>query len=606
VNTIRKVLVLFEPRERWQLFGLLGVIVLMAVVQTVGVASILPFMSLVGNPDAIAENRLLSGLYERFGFTSERSFLLFVGLVVLGITAFSNAFAAVTHWLMVRFVWRKQHQLSVRLLASYLQQPYTFHLNRNSAALTKNIIGEVKEVVNGVIMPGLRMIAQTIVSLFIIGLLFAVDVALAVTSIVVLGGSYGVLYTLVRRKQIRLGRIRAVANAGRFKAANEALGAIKETKVLGREREFVARFSKPARRYANTNASNAVISDIPKYVLETIAFGGILLVVLYILGTREDFGQAVAVMSLYALAGYRLMPALQQIFNGLARVRFFAPALDTLSADLEGGGWLVLMTDGSRTAETNAVGVEREIALERVTFRYPESNETVVREIDLRIPRHTTVGLVGSTGSGKTTLVDIVLGLLQPEAGSLRVDGVEITGAHLPGWRRRLGYVPQHIFLGDDTIAANIALGINTSAVDHQAVERAARIAQLHEFVMTLPRKYDTIVGERGIRLSGGQRQRIGIARALYHDPDVLIMDEATSALDGITEDGVMQAIRALAGGKTIILVAHRITTLRECDVIYMFEQGVIADSGTYPELMKRNAQFRAMASSGRSVALLA
>jgi len=599
VSVIRKVLDLFGKKGQLELIRLILLTLFMALVQTVGVASILPFMSLVASPDMVEENRWMNWTFNTLGFSDTRSFLIFAGLVVLTITALSNAFTALNQWILVRFVWRKQYQISVRLLKQYLNEPYPFHLNRNSANLAKNVLAEVNEVVNGLVVPGMKMLANVVVVTFIFILLLLVDVVLAVVSVLMLGGIYGAIYTIVRRKQARLGRIRRDANGLRFKAAGEALGAIKETIVLGRSEEFLKRFSAPARRFADASASNTVISDIPRYAVETIAFGGIILVMLYILGTREDFGQAVAVMSLYAFAGYRLMPALQLIFHGVARARFFAPALDHLHEDL-------VVSRGMRgdlaelPAQTSEpVSFEREILIDSVSFQYPERDEWVTQDVTLRIARNTTVGFVGSTGSGKTTLVDVILGLLAPQKGCIRVDGVRISPKNVASWRKRVGYVPQRIFLGDDTIARNIAFGLSDADISVADVHRAARTAHIHDFVLSLPEGYDTIVGERGVRLSGGQLQRIGIARALYADPDVLIMDEATSALDGITEDGVMEAIDQLSRQKTIILVAHRISTLRDCDRIYLFDRGQLSASGTYRDLIAESKEFRAMAKVG-------
>jgi ABC-type multidrug transport system fused ATPase/permease subunit len=288
------------------------------------------------------------------------------------------------------------------------------------------------------------------------------------------------------------------------------------------------------------------------------------------------------------------MPALQQIFRGLAQIRFFLPALDNLRADLRSA---VAESQAQGTASAiDAIGYEREILLDGVCYGYPGGDRHVIIDITLEIPKNTSVAFVGSTGSGKTTLVDILLGLLEPQRGSVRVDGVALSSANMSAWRKRVGYVPQHIYLCDDSVTKNVAFGVPDTEVNHAAVERAVRVAHLHDFIASLPHGYDTVVGEHGVRLSGGQRQRIGIARALYHDPDVLIMDEATSALDGITEDTVIRAIRDLARQKTIVLVAHRLTTVRDCDAIYLFERGEMVATGTYDELMLTSVKFRGMA----------
>jgi ATP-binding cassette, subfamily B, bacterial PglK len=595
LSTIRKVLALFDRRDKSILLCLSGLTVLMALIQTVGVASIMPFMNLVGNPDLIDESRWLSWLYERFGFDAYRTFLIFVGMMVLAVMAFSNGFTALTNWLLIRFAWRQENRIAVRLLGKYLHEPYVFYLNRNTADLAKNILAEVREVIRGVVKPGMHLFAQAIVAFCIFTLLVVVDPLLATASALVLGGAYVILYAAVRRRQARLGRMRLAASAERFKAAAEALGGIKETKVLDRQDLFLKRFAKPARRFSRVNASNALITELPRYALETLAFGGIIVIILYLLYTQNDFGQVMAVISVFALAGYRLMPALQQIFHGLAKIRFFGAALDDLHQELVERRASVPSRPASGEGP-GALPFEDRITLDGVSFRYPGQEGWVLRDLTLKIARNTTVGFVGSTGSGKTTVADIILGLLEPEAGRVLVDGTPLTTDNIMHWRRRLGYVPQHIFLCDDSLTNNIAFGIPDKEVDRGAVEKAARIAKLHEFIETLPEGYDTVVGERGIRMSGGQRQRIGIARALYHDPDVLIMDEATSALDGMTESAVMQAIHTLAHKKTIILVAHRLSTLQDSDNLFLFASGRIAAAGSYTDLLQTSPTFQAMA----------
>jgi ATP-binding cassette, subfamily B, bacterial PglK len=599
LTVARKVLALLERGERWRLMWLLALTVVMALIQMVGVASIMPFMSVVANPGLIQENRWMSQVYNALPFGSPRDFLLFSGIVVLGVIALGNAVSAFTTWSLLRFAWGVQHSLAVRLLKQYLDEPYSFYLNRNTAALSKNILAEVKEVIGGIIVPGLKMLAQVVVALAILGLLVFADPRVATTAALLLGGSFGAIYVAVRRQQVRLGRVRNRMNAERFKVSTEALAGIKETKVLGREQEFLARFATPNRRYSRANASNAVISELPKYALETLTFGGVVLLVLYQISIRDDFGQAIAVISLYALAGYRLMPSLQAIFNGVAKIRFFRPALDNLHSDLIGRPQSDSWYGEPGKPTRGPLAFEHAIEVDGVSFRYPGREEYVARGLHLTIPKNSTVGFVGGTGSGKSTLVDIILGLLEPEEGSIRIDGVALGPENMARWRKKLGYVPQHIFLCDDTITQNIAFGIPAESIDHAAVERAARVANLHAFVTELPDGYATVVGDRGVRLSGGQRQRIGIARALYHDPDVLVMDEATSALDGITEDAVMEAIGSISGQKTIILVAHRLSTIQDCDAIYLFERGKIVVSGTYDELISTSKQFRAMAKVG-------
>ena len=400
----------------------------------------------------------------------------------------------------------------------------------------------------------------------------------------------------MRRRLNRLGQERAHANLKRFQMAGDAVGGIKDVKILGLEQAYLDRFRKPALAVAEIDAETSAIGEVPRYLLEAIGFGGMLLFVIVMLASGSgDLGKVLPILGVYAFAGLRLFPSLQQVYGSFTSLRFARPTLDRLHADLmearsSGGG----IPTG---AEPAPLGLQRALELADVEFAYPRAERAALRGLDMTIPARTTVGLVGGTGAGKTTVVDLVLGLLEPQGGEIRVDGVPISRENRRAWQRAIGYVPQAIFLTDELVAANIAFGLPPEQVDRAAVERAARVAELHDFVMTeLPQGYDTPVGERGVRLSGGQRQRIGIARALYHDPDVLIMDEATSALDNLTERAVMDAVHNLGHAKTIILIAHRLSTVRACDTIFMMERGQVVAQGSYDELIAANQTFRAMA----------
>ncbi len=592
ITAFRKILRILTPHERRRLilvfFGVTGA----ALLEVVGVASILPFLSVVGEPEMIQDNALLNWLFTTFGFTSVNRFLLFLGFIVLVVLVTSNVVRAVVHWALFRFSWMRNHSLSRRLLSAYLQRPYVYFLGEHSTTLGRNILAETQHLIQGIVLPGLQLLAGLVVLLFIVAFLIAVDPILATVVVVAVGGAYGGIYAVVRGRLRRLGTTRVEANQARFKITGEAFGGIKLLKLLGREREVLDTFTPSSYRFSAAMASRQVISQIPRYALETVAFGGILIIVLYLVATGQHMGQVLPLMGLYAFAGYRLMPAVQQMFAGMSQVRFHQAVLDALFEDLRG-----TVDSLPRMSELEPLRMEESIELREVTFHYPEAQGPAVESIDLSVPIGSSIALVGRTGAGKTTVADILLGLLRPQQGALYVDKREITDETLPRWQRNLGYVPQDIYLVDDTVAANIAFAVPKDKIDMEAVERAARIANIHRFIATeLPHGYNTVVGERGVRLSGGERQRIGIARALYHDPQVLVLDEATSALDGSTEAAVFEAIDNVARTKTLIIIAHRLATIRGCDTVYLLEHGRIAAQGTYDELIEQSERFREMA----------
>jgi sialic acid synthase SpsE/ABC-type multidrug transport system fused ATPase/permease subunit len=603
LRVFRQALELLSTRKRWQLFLVFLSTVLMGIVTTVGVASIMPFIAVLASPETVLRSGWLSWAYARFGFRSTESFLFALGVLTLTVIAVSNAINAANAWLIARFTAGLNHEMSRRLFALYLGQSYAFYLGKNSSQLAKNILAEVAAVVNGVIQPLVLLVAKLVVSGCILLLLMYIDARLALTVAAVLGGMYAMIYLGVRKREATLGRRRVEANAARFRVTAEAFGGIKDVKVLGREAEFLKRFSVPSYQYARANAADSIIGQIPRFALDTIAFGGILIIVLYLLRTYDNVSQVLPIVSLYAFAAYRLMPAFQQIFQSLTKTQFNTAALDDLRLDLSGGRlhqqWELDLQSGARQASEDVpVSFEREIRLEGVGFRYPGAAWNALTDVSLTIRKNTTIALVGATGSGKTTLADLLLGLYEPTHGRIVVDGEPLSAQQLFAWRRRIGYVPQHIYLADDSIRRNIAFGLPEEAVDDRRVMAAGRVAHLEEFVGLLPAGYDTVVGDRGVRLSGGQRQRIGIARALYTDPDVLIMDEATSALDSATEASVMEAIRELAGRRTIVLIAHRLSTVKDCDQIAVLHGGRMSAAGTYDALLGVSSVFRTLAQS--------
>lgn len=593
---LRKVMALFPREERWKMAGLLAAMLVTGIIQTLGIASVMPFIALVANPGALGDHAWLRWMYATFGFENQRQFLFFVGVLVVVVFALGNALAAFTSWLGLRFVWNNHHRIAERLLERYLWKPYSFFLGRHGARLIKNLLSEILTVVEGVVVPCLEVVSKGVAAVLVVGLLIAMDPVLALLVSASLGGAYVLIYQVVRRRQKRLGERQAATRMARYRVASEAFGGIKDVKVLGREASFLARFTGPSREFSMTNASHGLVKQLPPFALETIAFGGLLTVLLYLLQTRESLDRVLPIIALYGFAGNRLLPTFHQIFSGITSIRFHTAALDELYADLTSPSDVPAVIQALPAPRPDRKTAGSEIRFSDVSFVYPGTKRSALQHIDLLMPKEAMVGLVGPSGCGKTTLVDILLGLYTPTEGEVLVDGVALDKTTMTAWRSRLGYVPQSIFLCDDTITRNIAYGIPDAEIDHAAVERAARAAHLHEFVTKQPDGYKTVVGERGVRLSGGERQRIGIARALYHQPDVLVFDEATSALDTLTEEAVMEATHQLAANRTIVLIAHRLSTVRHCDVIFMMEDGKIVAQGTYAQLAESNTSFRAMA----------
>ncbi len=595
IKTYQKILDLLTPREKRLFLALMCMTVIMGCLEVLGIISIVPFLALASNPDVIHTNDRMSAVYDYMGFESDREFLKAAGLFVFCMFFLSIAFKTFVTYALIRFSTMRNFSIASRLLRGYLRQPYAWFLNRHSADLGRSILSEVDQVVTRSVMPAMKLLMQSITTAAIVCMLMLVDPLVTIAAAAALGGSYALVFLIMRQRLLDIGSLRVKANLERYQMAQEALGGIKEVKVLGLEEGYLNRFSAPARRFASTQAASKIISQIPRHILQAVAFGGLLILMLAMLAEEDQtLNESIPLLGLFALAGNRLFPALQDIYISVTTMRFGAPALDALHkefADLSG-------REPKQRNET-PMGLHSEIEFDGVRFAYPGASSPALRNMDLKIAANTSVGLVGGTGAGKTTAVDVIMGLLEPQEGSIRVDGVEITRQNRSAWLRTIGYVPQHIFLTDDTVAANIAFGIDAEEIDMEAVERAARIAELHDFVTgEMPKGYDTMVGERGVRLSGGQRQRIGIARALYHNPDVLVMDEATSALDNLTERAVMDAVHNLAGAKTVIMIAHRLSTVQRCDRIVLMENGRIAVQGSYQELMESSPSFRAMAAA--------
>ena len=587
---IASIVSLMEKRERMFLFFLgLGAMGL-GIIETLGVSTIMPFIAVASQPELIETNSYLAWAYSFFGFSSHRSFLFALGMLMFAFIVLRNAYSVLYAYMQNRFTSMRRHTLSLKLLRIYISQKYPFFLNKNSYDFVKNINGEIERMITGTLMQMVIILSYIFQIVLLTAFLFYINpfATFFITALLVF--VYGFIYFIVKKEVGRLGAERFELSRIQSQVVNEAFWGIKETKISGCEHSFVSSYVPPSKRLARNVTKEEIIGIVPKYVLEVVSFSSILFFIMIMISNTDDFKTIISSISVYAYAGYRLMPADQNLFRAFSKFKYSMPAATRIVSEF---AFSSLERDDIDAA-SQRMEFSREIALRDIAFSYgrveepaaASSAKRVIDGISLTIRANTLVGFAGKTGSGKTTLVDIILGLLIPQGGTIEIDGTRISSANIRNWQRNLGYVPQNIYLSNDTIASNIAFGVAREDIDMDAVRNAASLAQIDEFISReLPDAYETVIGERGIRLSGGQRQRIGIARALYRDPSVLVMDEATSALDNQTELDVMQAIDGLSGKKTIILIAHRLTTLRRCDEIFLIERGTVQKRGTYDEL---------------------
>lgn len=594
----KKAWALLDKRERRNAVIVLVIVILGALSSAMMVGSVVPFLSVLAEPDRIVSVPMLAWAYETFGFETDYSFLVGLGLVALAMIAFTSAIQIFRTWAVARFAMMRMHSISYRLMAAYLRQPYEFFLDRHTGEMGTRILAETQQLVQQFLRPAAEAVAAIFTIVAVVGLLLWLEPMVAMVALVSVGGVYALVYWLSRRSLKKLGAIRANANSARFRVTNEALGGIKDIKLLGRELAYLKRFGTPSHEMAEAVSTIQVISLVPKFALEALAFGGIILLCLALmdpqgLASGEALGGILPLLGLFAFAGQRIMPELQKLYQSLASLQAGSAAVEIVYEDLIG------QANGGHLPQTIPVGLglRDQLVLEDVSYHYPNAAHAGVKNVTLHIHRGEKIGIIGGTGAGKTTLADLILGLLSPSEGRLVADGVPVTEINLRAWQQSVGYVPQDIFLTEASVTENIALGESRTEIDQNRVEEASRIAHLDEFIRSdLPKNYDTKIGERGVRLSGGQRQRIGIARALYKDADLIVFDEATSALDNTTESEVLISIEALPGDKTVVMIAHRLSTVKTCDRIIVMENGRVVGCDKWEVLMEDNPAFQRLA----------
>ncbi len=561
-----------------------------ALLEIIGIASMMPFFGIIGNPNTIQKSKLLTWLYSYFTFSSSIQFISFLGFSIIGVIIFSNMIKGYSAYINNKFIGELRLSLQSRLLRNYIKQPYSFFLNKNSSELNKIIWSDIEFVISYIVTPFIQIVSNGILLILIMTIIAIVQFKTAMILGLIVSVFLFLFVIIVRMRNKNAAFERGEAAKGSFVVLNEIFGGIKDIKVYQKEEEFSDKFIFNSKVYANLWAKSATLAQIPKFVLETMAFGILISVTLVILYTNNDLGMILPILGLYAFAAYKIVPAVQVIFQGVASFKQGWPSLVQIHDD-------ILLTVDSQFSDSNVqscIPFKSQISFNDIYFNYIDNDNRVLNGINFSIQSNTTVGIVGGTGAGKTTLIDLILGLHKPIAGNLKVDNNIINSENISQWRNMIGYVPQQIFLTDATIEENIAFGIPKEEINFDQLQNAARLASIDDFIQSeLPNKYKTIVGERGVRLSGGQRQRIGIARALYSNPKVLILDEATSSLDNLTESFIINALEKLNGKCTIVIVAHRFSTIQHCDKIVVLANGKVVSEGKFDELIIKSNEFK-------------
>lgn len=592
--TLKKLFYILPKGDAVKLFVLFVLMLVAAALEVAGIGMIPAFVAIVADPDRVMSTEWLQPLIEMLGIGNAQDLLIWGSVVLVGIFIIKSIYIITFNYFEARFIFNRRYTISYRLMQSYMQAPYTFHLQRNTSELLRNISQEINVLINNVITNILMMGREGVVTLAILTFLFSMEPLITMLVILLSGFGAGTFILLNKKKMKEYGEEEQERRAEMIKAVNQGLGGIKEARVLNREDEFIDKFRIEAFKSTRLMAYLRFIQQIPRPVVETTAVLGMLMIAVLLVWQDRSMGAIIPILTLFAMATVRLMPSVQQLVSMYTRLRYNIVSLDPVYDDLK--ELAAFNTEFKKDRrKNNQLKLNDCIKINNISYHYPDSEVQALENISLTVPKGKAVGFVGSSGAGKTTIVDLILGLLEPDKGEILIDGVDIQ-QNLSAWQKNMGYIPQSIYLADETLRSNIAFGIPKEEIDDSKVLNAVKLAQLGTLIEQLPDGLETIIGENGTRLSGGQRQRVGIARALYHAPDVLVMDEATSALDNITEKQITNAIESLKGERTLIMIAHRLSTVKNCDMLYFMEEGKIVEQGTYDDLVHSNIRFREMA----------
>lgn len=565
-----------------------------ALLEVAGIGMIPAFVAIVSDPDKVMSIDWLKPFLNFLNISNGQDLLLWGSVVLVGVFIVKSIYIIAFNYLEARFIYNRRYTISARLMSSYMRAPYTFHLSRNTAELLRNITQEINVLISIVVTNLLKMSREGVMTLAILSFLFAMEPLITLLVITLSGLGAGTFILLNKKKMKEYGEEEQIRRGEMIKAVNQGLGGIKDARVLNREDEFIDKFCLESFKSTRLLAYIRFIQQIPKPVVETTAVLGMLLIAVMLVWQGRPMSSIIPILTLFAMATVRLMPSIQQLISMYTNLRYNLVTINPIYHDLKELEEYNTNFVKDRSSRKE-LDFSNDIEIKSVSYHYPESDEPALKHISINIPKGKAVAFVGASGAGKTTMVDLILGLLEPDQGHIYVDGLNIY-ENLSAWQRNLGYIPQSIYLADETLRANIAFGLPPKEIDDEKVKNAVELAQLESLIQRLPKGLDTIIGELGTRLSGGQRQRVGIARALYHDPQVLVMDEATSALDNITEKQITSAIESLKGDRTLIMIAHRLTTVKNCDKLYFMEDGRIVQEGTYQDLVDSNIRFRQMA----------
>ena len=556
-----------------------------------GIGAIMPFVAIVTDPKIVNKYDFSRQIFEYFNISTPEQIILFSGCFLFFAFILINAYKMLVMFIAMKVNLRVQNILTVTLFKYYIHKEYLFHTKNNSATLREKVFRETLRI--AYIFSWFNILfSNTILTLAIGVTIFWVNPSLAVIIGLVLVCFYLVVYRLIRIKIQRNGNIQSEMTYQNSKVISEAFDGIREVKLLGKEDIFTEKIQKGEYAVNLAGKETVLLSSYPKNILEVLCIGLMVGISVFFISSGKSISVLLPILSLYAVSAYKLIPSIQTAFSAFTHIKENLVAFDKVWEDFKQAREEEKI---SQEICKNKFVFNDEIKFSNIDFSY-EKNQPVLNDLNLVIKKNTSVGFVGSSGSGKTTILDLIIGFLKPDDGQITVDELALNEKNISSWRKNIGFVAQMIFLSDSSIAENIAFGEFKDEIDMKRVKQAATLANIHDYITEQPQTYDSIIGERGVQLSGGQRQRIGIARALYHDPDILIFDEATSALDGVTESAIIDAVHQFSHQKTILMIAHRITTLKDCDIIYYLDKGQIADSGTYEELLKNNDHFREMA----------